>query len=423
VRALEGSSIDLQGAVRWRWWLLLAVAGIVSIGVALYVGSMPDQYQTTAVVAVVPRKGVPFLGADYLSLSAPNFIAHATSADTLRSIAEQNASSLQVLDDAVRASVGVNSNTIVITVRSSSAQFAADVANDVATAMTLYSDRNGLLEAVRVAGAGVPPRPSLPMRGLGRIAGVLAGIATGLAVVYVAERRRPHLGNLAAVPEIAGHRVLGTLPRSRRFKRGDHDGSGDPLAEAAIRLLGANFERALGSGAGATLVTSSARGSGVSTVSLALADAITQTGSTVLVVQAKDSRTRLSPTGEVASDADPSSAWHDVAPLDGAPAIVALHGNNEESFVDTLDRLVPEARKKFDVILVDAPPILEGSWASKVAGGENTIVFVVSTGQLVARVRKGALVLDSLGGNVASIVGNRMPWLASPPQGPTVSFR
>jgi Mrp family chromosome partitioning ATPase len=238
----------------------------------------------------------------------------------------------------------------------------------------------------------------------------------------VAERRRPHLGNLAAVPEIAGYRVLGTLPRSRRFKRGDNDGSGDPLAEAAIRLLGANFERAVGTGAGATLVTSSARGSGVSTVSLALANAITETGSSVLLVQAKDTRTRRPPTGQVASDEGPSSAWDDVTPLDGAPAIVTLHGNKEASFVDTLDRLVPEARKRFDVILIDAPPILEGSWTRKVAGGENTIVFVVSTGQLVARVRQGALVLGSLG-NVAGIVGNRMPWLSSPPQGPTVAFR
>jgi Mrp family chromosome partitioning ATPase len=415
VRTLEGSGVDLQGAVRWRWRLLLAVAGIVSVGVALYVGSMPDQYQATSVVAVVPREGVPFPGADFLTLSAPNFIAHATSADTLRSVAEQNETSLQVLDDAVHASVGLNSNTIVITVRSTSAPFAADVANDVATAMTLYSDGNGLLEAVRVADANVPTRPSLPMRGLGRVAGVLAGIATALAVVYVAERRRPHLGNPAAVPEIAGHSVLGTLPRSRRLKRGHHDGSGDPIAEAAIRLLGANFESAVGAGAGATLVTSSARGDGVSTVSMALAAAITQTGASVLLVRAEDTGTGRPPSSGAASEADPSSVLHDVAPSTEAPAIVALHGSEEASFVDTLARLVPEARKQFDVILIDAPPILEGSWARKVAGGASAIVFVVSAGQLVARVRRGALVLGSLGGKVAGIVGNRMPWWSSPP--------
>ena len=407
-----GTSVDLREALRWRWRLFLTVVLVVAIGAGLYVGAMSAKYAATSIVAVVPNKGVQFPGADYISLSAPSFIAYATSTDTLRPIAKANGTSVEALKGSVDASVSGSSNTIVITARSPSAREAADEANQVAKAMTFYSDRAGLVGAVQVATADVPTHPSAPLRRLGILAGLLAGIAAGLSLVYIMERRRPHLSDPTMLSQIVGHGVLGTLPRSPALKQGRVDGSRDPWAEAAIRLLGASFQRAVGAGGGATLVTAPANGDGVSTVCLALASALTRTGSRVLIVRATAHDIRRERPVGAASEPDQDGASDETEHAATAARILSLT-EADGPVVDAIRRLLPEAVEQFDVVIIDAPPILEGGLTLEMAETAHAVLFVASAGDLAAKAQESALILESLGSKVVGIVGNRMPWWVS----------
>jgi Mrp family chromosome partitioning ATPase len=190
------------------------------------------------------------------------------------------------------------------------------------------------------------------------------------------------------------------------------------VTEAAIRLIVSGLEDVLPTDGATALVSASVRGSGTTTVSRALAEGVTRSGRRVLLVRAHGSmepstrrpwivrRLQLEdgkrPPGD---DATP-------VPIHGEPFVLSVAGSdgNGGSIGTAIREVVAEARGRFDVVLIDAPPLLDDGWSDSMIGALDCVVFVAASDDHIDRVREGALVAESLRADLVVTVGNRMTW-------------
>jgi succinoglycan biosynthesis transport protein ExoP len=409
-------SIDLRRALRWRWPVLFAAA-IVGVVVGSFVAAQrPQEYEATAVTAIVPARSDSIPGADYVSLAAPSFIAFATSPAKLQEIARAVGVDAGDLQSSVNAAVQGTSNTITVTARSGSPLAATRAANAIAYAMTRFRDGSQVTRAVMVASATPPDAPRAGAAGLLRGAGLLGGIAAGIAMVWLLERRRPHVAHVADIELATASGCLGTLPRSASLRRKGPERSNDPTVEAAGRLLVTGLLARL-PGRAVVLVTSPRRGAGASTVAAVLAYAAALVGRKVVLVR---------PVPQKASDPDVASTSAVIPEaLEGRPAFLEVPDSvarserrvAEGGFLPGLREVASDALDRFDIVVIDAPPILQGRWRRDGAGLADGIVLVASAGEFFDRVRTAAVLASSLAPERLVAIGNRMPW-STPPVSP-----
>jgi Mrp family chromosome partitioning ATPase len=412
----RGVQIDLRRALRWRWPVLLGAAIVGLLAGSLVAALRPPGYEATALTAIVPARANTFPGADYVSLAAPSFIAFATSPTKIRDIALRTGVDVEDLSSSVQTNLQGSSNTITVTTRADTPAAAAQAANSIAYEMTRFRDGDTLLRAVVVAPATPPGAPRAGAVGLLRAAGLLGGIAAGLALVWMLERRHPHVTDAADIELATGGDVLGVVPRSASLRHGHQDGPDDAMVEAAGRLLVTELLARLPAGRGVVLVTAARRGAGTSTVAGILASAVAWAGRKVMLAR---------PVRRDMSDPDVASP-SDVVPdaLEGSPTLVDVPvpggspgdehggspGDEHEGSARALREVASNALDRFDIVLIDAPPLLEGRWRRDAIGLADGIVLVASAGDLVDRVRAAAVVASSLASRRPVAIGNRMPW-------------
>jgi succinoglycan biosynthesis transport protein ExoP len=403
-------SIDLRRALRWRWPVLF-VAAIVGLVVGSFVAAQrPQEYEATAITAIVPARSDSIPGADYVSLAVPSFIAFATSPAKLQDIALAVGVDVGDLQSSVQVEVQGTSNTITVTARADSPSAATRAANSIAYEMTRFRDGSQVTRAVMVAAATTPDAPREGAAGLLRGAGLLGGIAVGIALVWMLERRRPHVARAADVVLATGSECLGALPRSASLRHGHPERSDDPTVEAASRVLVTELLARLPPGRRVVLVTAARRGAGTSTVAGVLASAAALVGRKVVLV--RPVRQQGSDPGAASTSAVVPEAHDGVPTLVEVPLPVAQSGNRfeNEGLPLALQEVVSDAIDRFDIVVIDAPPILEGRWRRDGAGLADGIVLVASAGDFVDRVRTAAVLASSLASLRLVAIGNRMPW-------------
>lgn len=402
-------SIDLRTALRWRWPVLI-VAAIVGLVAGSFVAAQrPQEYEATAVTAIVPTRSDSIPGADYVSLAAPSFIAFATSPAKLQDIALAVGVDVGDLQPSVQAEVQGTSNLITVTARAGSPSAATRVANSIVYEMTRFRDGSHVTQAVIVAAATPPDAPRAGAAGLLRGAGLLGGIAAGIALMWILERRRPHVARAADVVLATGSECLGALPRSASLRHSHPERSNDPTVEAAGRVLVTELLARLPPGRRVVLVTAARRGAGTSTVAGVLASAAALVGRKVVLV--RPVRQHGSDPGAASTSAVGPDAHDGVPTLVEVPLPVAKSGNRfeDEGLPLALQEVVSDAIDRFDIVVIDAPPILEGRWRRDGAGLADGVVLVASAGDFVDRVRTAAVLASSLALRLVAI-GNRMPW-------------
>jgi capsular polysaccharide biosynthesis protein len=406
--------IDLRRALRWRWPVVL-VAAIGGLAAGSLVAALrPQEYEATAVTAIVPAQSDSIPGADYVSLAAPSFIAFATSPAKLQDIALAVGVDVGNLQSSVQAEVQGTSNTITVTARADSPSAATRAANSIAYEMTRFRDGSQVIRAVIVAAATPPDAPRAGATGLLRGAGLLGGIAAGIAMVWMLERRRPHVARMADVVLATGSECLGALPRSASLRHGHPERSDDPTVEAASRVLVTELLARLPPGRRVVLVTAARRGAGTSTVAGVLASAAALVGRKVVLV--RPVRQQASDPGVGSASAGVPKAHDGMPTLVEVPLPVARSGNRfeDEGLPLALQEVASDAIDRFDIVVIDAPPILEGRWRRDGAGLADGIVLVASAGDVVDRVRTAAVLASSLASLRLVAIGNRMPWSTLP---------
>jgi capsular exopolysaccharide synthesis family protein len=333
----------------------------------------------------------------------------------------------------ISASVPLNTSLISISVSDTSPTRAASIANAVATSLTntvvklvpSRSDGTSPIELQSIQTAAVPTVPSEPNSRLALGFGVLAGLLAGVALVILRERVRTKVRTLDQVKAIEDLSILGSIVYDRRALTRpvlSPAENGSPRAEE-FRQLRTNLRYLqTDSRSKAFVVTSSIPGEGKSTTAANIAATLAASGASVCLVEADLRKPALQNyldleatvgmttviTNQVSLD-DALQTWgpHKLKVLlsgDLPPNPSELLGSRQ---TETLLKTITE---RFDVTIVDCPPLLPVTDAALLAKYLGGAILVVGTGRVEVReLRRAVETLTAAGAPILGAVVNMIP--------------
>lgn len=394
-----------------------AVTLAMFVGGILYAQSLPNEYTTSAVVAFSP-KADGNAGADTVRVVLPKYVAYATARATTNRVAGTIGERPGALADAVDASVAADSGNLTIDVTMPAARRAATAANALAADVVSFASSDDLLDAVIVAEALPSLAPSGPPRRLLQLATLFVGLLVGAAAAFLLERGRPRVRTWREVGVVTGYPVVGRVLPSRSFRDSPVEALSDPAVGAAVRTLRTNLERASRDKPVHVLgITSSAPGEGKTTIASVLSVTLARLDADVLLLDADLRRPgvirtfKVTPTPGLAEVLRGEISLEDAVRPGPVPRLSILPTRPDPDAGDLLARnlgdVLRHARERYDVLVVDAPPILVGDDARTIATLCDGVLFVVATDSLAHSVAEAASALDSLGVRVLGAVANR----------------
>lgn len=235
--------------------------------------------------------------------------------------------------------------------------------------------------------AEAPARPSSPRTGLLLAASLLAGLVLGAALAWAREAGGIGFRTEEELRAVLGLPALGAIPEIPAHGQGIEAislGEGGPVAAALDQLRG-RLRLALGDPRIVT-VTSSRPGEGKSTLALALARRAALGGERVLLIDADRMRPNLTRLMGVTESAGLAELLRGLAPgpallrRDTRAAVDFLPAGVGGGLAPTPGRLgtVLDAggwRRHYDLILIDAPPLLASADALMLAEIADGILF------------------------------------------------
>lgn len=420
--AEEANLPELVDQLRRRWKLGALITVGVFLGAVAYVETLPNEYQGRAIVAFAPKpiqdSAPP--SADTVRLIVPAYSAFVTSPATVTEVADAAGVDADDLEDGLDATVATDTGNLTITVTLRRPRPAAEAANALADAAVDFSADDELVGGEVVAGAPVPTGPSGPPRRLLEAAALVAGVLLGISVALLLERGRPRIRSWRDIYQLTGYTILGRVPRSRVSRGRPRDAFADPVIGTAFRTLRTNIERLSEEGKIVVLVvTSSTSGEGKTTVASLLAEAFARLGSKVLLVDADLRRRGLSSVLKLPQGRDLSGVLRERGTLENAVRkgwtenLSILAANQDPEASDLIARrfggVVEEARKKYDLVVVDTPPLLGTDEGRTIATLGDGVLLVVRAGAMTGPINEGVLALEALKVRVLGAVGNALP--------------
>lgn len=249
----------------------------------------------------------------------------------------------------------------------------------------------------RVLSQATPPfGPSSPNRRKILAAGAAGGTALGLGLIILLEMLANTFRAAAEVTSRTGKPVLASVPtfgRGRRRRRQvlDYvrDKPASALAEAIRTLRTALLLTNIDKPPRVVMVTSSVPGEGKSTTALLLAHMSTQMNKSAIVVDCDIRRPTLYKTFDIQGEAGLLSVLDGTTPLEEAVAVdeaTGLHVLPTTSSIpqaaDVLSsarfrQLIDALRARYDLVILDTPPILLVSDAGAVGKLSDATVYAV----------------------------------------------
>src|ERR671925_94603 len=369
---------ELVDALRWRWKPMVVVAGLFALGANLYVESLPSKYDGSAVVAIGPRANAPAAGADTVRVLAPKYVRYVTAPSTIAQVAPTVKEEPKAIEDAISSNIETDTGNLVITVRLPSPTRAARTANAFADAAVKFSASDPLL----------------------------------------LERGRPRLRTWRDLAGVTGYPVVGRVPRSRPLHSTPTRAFSDAKAASAFRILRANLEPHLREGGiDFLLVTSPAPGDGKTTTAALLSESLSRLGMRVLLVDADLRRPGVAKIGRMKPEPGLSHVLRGDTSLSEAVRdgwtenLSVLPTAPDPDAGDLLPRRFPyvveDARDRFDVIVVDSPPLLSADDPRTLATMAKGILLVVAEGSTTSSVNDAIVAVEALKAPLIGIVGNR----------------
>ena len=332
----------------------------------------------------------------------------------------------------VSASIPLDTVLISIEATDGNAVRAAKVANAVAAQLgavvvDLETPLDGSVSPVKtkvVQTAETPKAPTAPRPLLNLALGLLLGAAGAVGMVLLLESLDQTIRTPEDVQELTGSSPIGVLPF-------DNQAKGSPLSalnrrstrSEGFRTVRTNLQFVdVDNPPRAIVITSSLPGEGKTTTAINLAIAMAQSGQRVLLVEADLRKPKVGEyLGIDASQgltnvltfsvslSDALQPWHRdlLTVLPGG----SIPPNPSELLSSTaMANLLNELKSMFDIVIIDAPPLLPVSDAAILAGIADGALFVVRWG--ATRNQQAAASLEQLaavGGRVLGTVVNFAP--------------
>jgi polysaccharide biosynthesis transport protein len=421
----EGGLPELLDAVRWRWKTTVLIALLFAAGSAVYVESLPSKYDGNALLSIAPRPNVADVSANSVRVIGPKYSEYITARATVRVVARQLDEDPDALEDATVANIVPDTGNVTVRVRLGSPVRAAQAANAFARNTVAFSRTDPLLRVQIVAPALPDDEAAAPPRRILEAGAVFIGLLIGIVASLLLERGRPRLRTWRDLARTSGYPVLGRIPPLRSLKRRPTGAFVDGEASSAFRILRANLEPQLREGTiDFVVVTSPSPGDGKTTIAALLAESFSRLGMKVLLVDADLRRPGLSRLTQTDPVPGLPTVLREEATLDEAvrpgwtDGVWLLPADHDVEAGDLLSRkfadIVDEARERFDLVLVDTPPLLSTDDPRTLATMAKGILLVVSAGATNGSVNEAILAVEALNAPLMGLVGNRFKESGSP---------
>lgn len=422
---------------RWRSIVACTVGGLAA---ALFLAYMtPPTYQATARVYVSTHAANTtaelMQGSTFTQKQVKSYADIVTSPLVLGPAAEEISSSLTAaqLAGLVSAKVPMDTVLIDVTAKSGTPQQSAQICNSVAKSFAkviqdLNRSENGGSSAVKVSlvkPAIVPSKPSSPdFIGQG-LAGLILGLVAGAVQAILRDRLDATIRCEQDVRDITDATVLGGIMYDKASETSPlvaADQSNSPRTEA-YRHIRTNLQFVdAGSRPGVFLVTSSIPSEGKTTTTTNLAITMAQNGMRVCLIDADLRRPRVPEymglEGSVglttvlvgnATVSEVLQKWGDTD-LHILPSGQTPPNPSELLGSDAMRDLLRDLENDFDVVLVDAPPLLpvtDASILAAVCGGAVVIAGCERVNK--HQLQRSFQQLESVDAKVYGVIVNRIP--------------
>lgn len=404
-------------ALRAHWLVALLVAVPASAGAIWYAEELPTTYEAEAIVLVEPRpEAENASGPSVVRLKAPSYVAYLTAPATTNTLAEQLGLTESEVADALDASVQSETGNVTVTAETTDPDVAADIADAGAEALVDFSTDDELLQARVLAPPVVPDAPAGPPRRLIEAAAVVVALGLAVLVAVLVDRRRPRVTEAGDIDFAVGYPLLGRLPQRRRMPTAPNAAFADPVIGTAARSLRVRLMGDLRAGSSLT-ITSSVAGEGKTTVAALLATAFARSGMTVALVDGDLRRARVHTLLEGDPGPGLAALVHGRASLDACirpgwtEHLSVLPTKADEHAGELLGEHLPDVlrdlRIRYDVVVVDAPPLLATDEAKVFASTTDAVVPVIAVGTAREAVLEAHDVLVGLRAPVTGYVLNR----------------
>ncbi|GHD45371.1 polysaccharide biosynthesis tyrosine autokinase [Mycetocola manganoxydans] len=451
----------LLNLLRLHWLsviLVTALGGALGFGYTL-LASPEYTADTELFIAVSSGENTGELaqGSNYSQQQARNYSAVATREIVLQPVINTLAldTTVKALRKRVSTTVPLNTSLISISVRDSDADRAAATANAIATSLSRsveklvpkLPDGSYPISLKTVQSATVPAFPSSPNTSLSVALGLLAGLALAVGGVAVREYVNAKVRTAEQIKAATGSNLLGSIVY-------DKSTSADPMALRAnklspraeefrqlrtnLRFLQADNDHKV------FVLTSSIPGEGKSATAANLAATIAASGASVCLVEADLRRPTLGGILDLEGGIGFTTLLAGEADLDdvlqpwGKDGLrVLLSGEippNPSELLGSVraEEILTSIRDRFDVTIIDCPPLIpvtDATILARLFGGAILVVGAkkVETRELRRAVERMAVVDAPILGTVlnlapASVMGRyRMTY--SPQPAPRTSSR
>lgn len=425
--------------LRRRWMVVVAVGLLGVILGSAYAITATPQYvaESELFVATVGADNTADLaqGSTYSQQQARNYAVVATRQAVLEPVISSLGLDLSVnqLSGMVSASVPLNTSLISISVTDTSPTRASAIANGVATSLTKVvtglvpkrSDGTSPVRLETVQNATTPAHPSAPNAKLAVLFGLLAGLVAGIGLILIAELVGAKIRTPDQVTELFGVPLLGSIAY-------DREAVSRPIVtqERGLSLRGEEFRQIrtnlhfvhAGDAKKIFVLTSSVPNEGKSSTTVNLAATLAASGSSVVVVEADlrnpsigrylDMEDSIGFTTVLAGDVTLDDALQPWGP-DGLQVLMAgqVPPNPSELLGSEHAReLVEELRQRFDIVIIDTPPLLPVTDAAIVARMYGGAIIVVGCGRVEVRdLRKTVEALSASGSPILGAIVNLAP--------------
>lgn len=264
-----------------------------------------------------------------------------------------------------------------------------------------------------------PTIPSRPKKALNIALGLLFGLVLGTGFAYFMEYLDTSIKTVDDIEEFLGLPILGVIPQKIKIL---FDEKRNSLNYESYRIVRTNLDLILQKNSYKTItVTSAGAGEGKSTTIVNMGIVLARAGKKVIILDADIRKPKIASFFGVAETEGMVDILKGNMPLDKAIRDTAEEklkfipcGKSSSGFVGLLSsnkikEFISSLKNKFDIILMDAPPLIGVSDSSMLANESDAVILVIQHRKYPKDMtRRAVKTLRNMGANVIGAVLNNI---------------
>ena len=418
-------------AVRKHWWMVLT-AVLIGVGAAAaLVARTPPTYASTVTFFVntsAATAGSALQNGQYAQDRVTTYVYLLSSKRLANMILEDTQLDMTAreLMDEISGSSKLNTVLLTATVEDQSQQRSLRIAKSLSTQfIKMIKSTDSLVELQVTSEPTLYPGPVSPRTNLDLALGFVLGLAIGIGAAVLRDMLDVSVRSVESLRDLTGTPVLGQIGYDSAVKKAPLivDNHAKSVRAEAFRQLRTNLQFIdVDRPAHVMVVTSSIAAEGKSTTATNLAIIFSEAGRSVLLIEADLRRPRVSDylgldrsvgltnvlAGQVSVD-DVLQEW-------GRGGLTVLSSGSlppnpsELLGSQNMASLLAELRERFEIIIVDTPPLLPVTDAAVAAVNVDGVVLVVRHGKTKRQQVSGALAsLRAVDARILGCVLNMAP--------------